>query len=188
MKTKTILRITLLPLIPLSIPLTAMLFNVEGWAWGPGDFVAGWIIMAGACFAYALITGKNVRTAYRFATGLGLFTGFMLVWVNGAVGLIGSEENPANLLYGGVILVGLVGAIVARFQAGGMSRALFATALAQLLVPLVALTFPKHDFAPGFWQVLVLNACFAALFAGSGFLFQHAARQSNNRLGETTMA
>ncbi len=177
MKTKTLRRILLLPLIPLSIPFAAMLLKIKGWAWGPLDFVAMWTLMVGAGFAYASITRNTVPPAYRFATGLALAAAFLLVWINGAVGIIGSEENPANLLYGGVLLTGLIGTVIARFHARGMSRALFATTIAQLLVPAIALLFRKHDFAPGLWQVFALNACFAALFAASALLFLHAARR-----------
>ena len=35
----------------------------------------------------------------------------------------GSEDNPANLQFGGVLLVGLLGAVLARFRAPGMARA-----------------------------------------------------------------
>jgi len=34
----------------------------------------------------------------------------IIVWINGAVGITGSENNPANLLYGGVLVVGIIGA------------------------------------------------------------------------------
>ena len=33
---------------------------------------------------------------------------FLLIWINLAVGIIGSEDNPANLMYGAVLLLGLV--------------------------------------------------------------------------------
>jgi hypothetical protein len=36
-----------------------------------------------------------------------LARGLLLVWVTGAVGIIGSEDNPANSLYIGVLGVGL---------------------------------------------------------------------------------
>ena len=175
MKKKTILRIVLLPLIPLSVPMAAMLFDVDGWSWHAADFMVMWALMTVAGFAYAFITRNTVRMAYRIATALALLTGFMLVWVNGAVGIIGSEENPANLMYGGVLLVGLVGATLARLQAGGMARALFATTLAQLLVPVIAMIIREDDFAPGVFPVFGLNALFALLFAGSALLFRHAA-------------
>ena len=42
-------------------------------------------------------------------------------------------------MYGGVLAVGIVGAIIARFQPDGMARALVATALAQMVVAVIAL-------------------------------------------------
>ncbi|MCI0605272.1 hypothetical protein L0156_19980 [bacterium] len=57
--------------------------------------------------------------------------------MNLAVGLIGNEENLANLMYIGVLAVGLISTAIARLEPGGMARALFAMALAQTLVPLL---------------------------------------------------
>ena len=48
-----------------------------------------------------------------------------------------------NLMYLGVIAVGFVGAFIARFQSRGMALALFATAVAQMLVPVIALMMGK---------------------------------------------
>ena len=79
------------------------------------------------------------NSAYRAAVGVALAAAFILVWVNLAVGIIGSEDNPANVMYGGVLAVGIIGAIIARFQPHGMARALVATALAQALVAVIAL-------------------------------------------------
>jgi hypothetical protein len=103
-----------------------------------------------------------------------LATGLILIWINGAVGLIGSEDNPANLMYGGVLAVGVIGAVIARLKPSGMARALFATALAQFLVPVVAVIIWRSDFSPGVVPVFGLNFVFVLLFAGSALLFQHA--------------
>ena len=62
-----------------------------------------------------------------------------------------------------------VGAIIARFQPHGMARALFATALAQMLVGVIALI-------AGLGLTLILNGLFAALWVGSALLFRRAAR------------
>ena len=102
---------------------------------------------------------------------------FLLVWVNGAVGIIGSENNDANLMYFGVISIGIIGAIIARLQPLGMARALFVTALAQALVPVIALTIwqPTSWGAAGVFGVFVLNAFFVMLLVGSALLFKRAA-------------
>ena len=77
--------------------------------------------------------------AYRSAVGIALAAAFILVWLSLGVGIIGKDGDPANLMYFGVLAVGIVGAIVARLRPQGMSRALFATALAQALVAAIAL-------------------------------------------------
>ena len=119
-------------------------------------------------------TGR-VNTTYRSAVGLALAGAFLLFWVNGAVGIIGDEDNVANLMYGGVLAVGLIGAIIAHFQPDGMTRALFATALAQSLVAVIALVaglgYPVSS--PG--EILMLNGFFVALWVGSAWLFRSAA-------------
>jgi hypothetical protein len=55
------------------------------------------------------------------------------------VGVIGQDGDTPNLMYFGVLAVGIVGAIIAHFQPHGLARTLFATALAQVLVAVIAL-------------------------------------------------
>ena len=113
--------------------------------------------------------------AYRFAFGLALTAAFLIVWLNAAAGLIGIEDDdPANLLYVGVLAIGFIGAIIARFRPRGMARALFATALAQALVGAIALTLPNTASSV---QIVILHGVFVALFAGAGSLFLYAARR-----------
>jgi len=102
--------------------------------------------------------------------------GLLLIWMNLAVGIIGSEDNPANMLYVGVLAVGIIGAGFARLRARGMSYTMFATALAQILVPVIALIIwrPSLEETPGIVGVFILNAFFAALFAVSAMLFHRA--------------
>ena len=77
-----------------------------------------------------------------------------------------------------------IGAMIARFQPQGMARALFATALAQTLVPMIALIVwrPSLDDAPGIVGVFMLNAFFVMLFAVSALFFRRAARERNRCL------
>lgn len=48
----------------------------------------------------------------------------LLIRINLAVGMIGSEDNPFTLKYGEVLIVGMIGTIVVRFRPAGMVRAL----------------------------------------------------------------
>jgi hypothetical protein len=101
-------------------------------------------------------------------------TGIVLLWVNGAVGLIGNEDNPANLMYAGVLAIGLIGAALARLQPLGMAWALSVTAVAQFLVPVIAVIVWRPAFSPGVVQVFGLNFAFVLMFAGSALLFRRA--------------
>jgi hypothetical protein len=122
------------------------------------------------------------EAAYRAAVGLALGSALLLVWVNGAVGIIGSENNEANLMYGGVLVVGAIGAIVARFKPEGMARALFATALAQTLVAVIALVGRLGSPNSGPLEIVTVNGFFVALFVGSAVLFWKAARGQPDRI------
>jgi hypothetical protein len=119
------------------------------------------------------------NTAYRFAAGLALGAAFLIVWLNVAAGLIGIEDDdPANLMYVGVLAIGFIGAIIARLQPHGLARALFATALAQAVVGAIALKYPNTASSV---QILVLHGLFVALFAGAALLFRYAARERFSR-------
>lgn len=103
----------------------------------------------------------------------------LLVWSNLAVGLIGSERNPANLVYVGVIVIGFVGAGLVRRRPEGMARVMVATALAQIAVPLVVLTGGVGVAGPvSMGDVVMLTAFFAALWLLAARLFGTAARWS----------
>ena len=121
---------------------------------------------------------KTGNTAYKAAVGLAIATPLLLVWVIGAVGVLGVDGDPEDLMYIGVLAVGIIGAIIARLQPRGMARALFATALAQALVAVIALILGMHQ-APysSVGEILGLNGFFVALFLGSAWLFSKAARE-----------
>lgn len=176
MNKKHLLPILLIPSCIIMIPAAAMLWKAEGWAWSLADFVVSWVILASAIAAYKLVTSQSNNYAYRVGVGLAVATGVVLIWINGAVGIIGSEDNPANVMYGGVLLIGLIGAVLSRLRASGLAWALLATATAQFLVPIVALIIWRPDFSPGVVQVMGLNFGFVMMFAGSALLFRHAAR------------
>lgn len=129
---------------------------------------------------YELALALRTRSAaYRAAVAVALAAAFLLGWVNGAVGIIGSENQLANQMYAGVVLVGIIGAAIARFRPRGMAITLLATALAQLSVPVIALTIWQSQLSwggAGMFGVFVMNAFFATLFAGSALLFRRAAR------------
>ncbi|SIN91881.1 hypothetical protein [Chitinophaga niabensis] len=168
---KSIIRISgLILLIPLVLTLLAI------WHWKPGSFILAFVLLiGGAGMAYGLVTKKLLSNKpYRFAVGLALAAVLLLVWMNAAVGGI-LGDNPANMMYFGVLLVGCIGAAIAGLKPEGMSRALFATAFAMLIVPAIALIIGTPAFDNGVVAVFGLHAVFALLFAGSAMLFRKAA-------------
>jgi len=183
MPTTNTIRIVLATVLLLLVPLVAMQFTDEV-AWDPSDFAVAGALLLGAGFTYEWLARRRGDAAYRAAIGIALATGLLLVWANLAVGIIGNEDNPANALYLGVLAVGLVGAAIARLEPRGMSRTLFATAVAQTLVPVVAMLIWRPSITPdiGGWGgagvlgVVGLSSLFAVLFVASGWLFRRAAR------------
>ncbi len=178
MQNKAMIRILLTTAFLLLLPLLAMQFTHEV-NWDLADFVVAGALLLGAGFTYELVARKGGNLAYRAAVGLALAAALLLVWLNLAVGIIGDEDNPANLMYIGVLAVGFIGAAIVRLEPRGMARVLFATALAQMLVPVIALTIWKPPVPSGVLGLFGLNALFAMLFVGSGLLFRRAARAQN---------
>jgi hypothetical protein len=137
------------------------------------EFLVLLTIVAGLVFlVFRIRHGSN----YRLAAGIALLPVVLLVWINLAVGIIGEPDNPANLMYFGVPAVGFIGAIIARFKPAGMSRALLAAALAQVLVALVTVVAGLGAPVTPALTYLVLNGILVALWVGSALLFRKAAR------------
>lgn len=157
----------------LMIPFIAMQFNT-GVNWSIFDFLVMGTLISVTGFLYVFISGLSDNWLFRVATGIAILTGFLLIWVNLAVGFIGSENNPVNLLYLGVLAVGLAGTGISKFKSSGMSNALFVTAFAQMIVPVVALLISPATLnePPGVTGIFLLNGFFAGMFALSGFLFR----------------
>jgi len=171
--TKSLLRLAFATACLLLIPLVAMQFSTEV-VWTLSDFVIAGGLLFGAGLSYLLVARLGSSASYRLGVGVAVVAGLLLVWGNLAVGFIGNEDNPANLLYGGVLAVALIGAIGARFRPQGMAYAMFAAALVQVLVPLVAALIWRPEVNLGLLQVLVLNTVFALLWVASGWLLRRA--------------
>lgn len=161
----------------LLIPLTAMQFTDEV-VWTLSDFIFAGTLLFGTALTYKLTTRKSGEIAYRVAVGFALFTGLFLIWANGAVGIIGSENNEINVLYYGVIFIGIVGAFMARSRSQGMALTMFAMAIAQGLIAIIAL-FTDMAEAPGssVFEILGVNGFFIMLFVVAALLFRHAAQE-----------
>jgi hypothetical protein len=119
---------------------------------------------------------RSAGTAYRWAAGVALTAAFALVWLSLGVGIIGADGDPANLMYFGVLAVGVAGALLARLRPRGMAHAMLATALAQASVAAGALVAELGLPYSGPVELVALNGLFAALWAGAAVLFRAAAQ------------
>jgi hypothetical protein len=111
----------------------------------------------------------------RLAAFMAIVGAFFMVWVNLAVGIIGEPDNPANLLFFGVLLVGFLGALLVRFQPKGMVRVMYTMVIIQLVVSGLMLLTPLAEPPPPLMALLVLSGVVCALWLGAGFLFGRAA-------------
>lgn len=146
----------------LLMPLIAMQFTEEVRWTGP-DFVFAGVLIGGVGLAFELAVRGTRNVAYRAAAVVALAAAFLTLWVNGAVGMIGSEDNPYNLLLLGVIALALVGSAAARFRAGGTARAMIVAAVAQAGFGVAGLAV---DMRGG-----ILSTAFAGLWLLSAALF-----------------
>jgi hypothetical protein len=153
----------------LLLPLVAMRFTAEV-NWTASDFVFAGVLFGGVGLAFELTVRHTANIAYRAGAAVALAGALLTIWVNGAVGMIGAEDNPYNLLFGGVLLIALAGAIAAWFAAAGMARAMLAAAAAQVTIGAIGLS---ADTRGG-----VLAMGFGASWLLAAALFGKAAREA----------
>ena len=139
-------------------------------AWDSADFILVGLLLAAGCILWETAVRKSGSVTYAAGVGVAAGAAFLLLLVNGAVGFLGSEANPVNLVFLTVPAVALGGAIVARFRAEGMARALAVTAGAQVAAG--ALGFALFPDLRGF---LIGTALFVPLWLLSAWLFARAA-------------
>jgi hypothetical protein len=167
-------RVALATAILMLLPLAASLL-LEDFNWGVFDFVftAGLLFVAGLSFD--LLTRRSGNMVYRAAFAVAIGTAAFLFFSNLAVGILGSDDEPANVLYVGVIAIAVIGAVLARFRARGMAWAMFATALAQASTIVIALLLGIHQHPES--SVLFIfgvNGFFMTGWIVAGLLFRWA--------------
>jgi hypothetical protein len=131
--------------------------------WGPLDFVLAALLLGGAALLWDQ-TARPGPAPHRAAWGLAILTWLVLAWGSLAVGLLGDEGEPANLLLAAVLAVAALGTAFARLRPGVMARAMAATAAAQLLGGLAAL-------AMGYGAEALAATALTAPWSLSAFLF-----------------
>lgn len=155
--------------------LILLLPLVANASWTPFDFLLMGALVGGAGLVLELAVRVSDNMAYRAGAGVAALAAFLLIWVNGAVGFLGNEDNPANLMFFGVLAIAVLGSVIAGFRSAGMSRAMFATAAAQVLLGVVAQAAGLGSAGTdGLYEVLG-TVLFATLWLISAGLFRKAA-------------
>lgn len=114
-------------------PLVAMQFTTEV-NWDETDFIVAAIIfgIVGGLIEFAVRLSSSWY--FRFGAMFAVLAGFMVVWSNLAVGMIGNEDNPVNLWFGLVLLIAILGSIASRFRASVLPQAMYLAGAVQIAI------------------------------------------------------
>jgi hypothetical protein len=160
----------------LLLPLGAMQLTKEV-DWTGSDFVAMGLMLGSVGLAFEFLLRKSDDLRYRIAVALELAASFFLVWASLAVGIIGTEGNPGNLMFAVVILIVLAGSIGANFHPDGMARAAITAAAAQIAAGSIALITRMGSSDPSWpYDILGTTLFVTGLWLVAARLFARAAR------------
>lgn len=153
----------------LALPAIAMQAGVEGVVWTASDFIFAGVVFAivGGLFELAARASRNI--SYRAAVVIAVASGFLQLWITLAVGIIGTEHNPANWTYIAMVLSALCIAATAVGNTRTLSRGMAVMAGLQLFF------FALHMIDGH--MTAVIDLFFTALWLLSSRLFALAARQ-----------
>jgi hypothetical protein len=144
-----------------------------------------------APFIIIFVVLRSMRpgsASYQWAVGISLAAAFLIIWVALAVGIIGAPGDDPDAMYVVVLVIGGIGALIARFRPEGMARTLFVMAVAMAVVPVIALgTGIQQASATPVGVFLLFHGILVALFVASGYLFRRAAREPSQTLDEAAV-
>lgn len=177
---KSILTVGLIAISLLLVPLVGMQFSDEI-NWTLSDFIFAGVLLFGTGSAFAFVLTNKGSNFYKAGMGIAILASFLVVWSNGAVGIVGHEGESINILYYGVLAIGLIGSFIARFQAKRMVYALYAMVTSIMIITIIALMGymqePPHSST---MQILGVNAFFVTLFLLSAISFRNATKDANS--------
>ena len=155
----------------LILPALAMQVTPEV-NWTAFDFVFAAVLLGSVGVGVELTVRASGDWAYRGAMFIAIALAFMTIWANGAVGIIGSEDNPLNLLYFVPLSIGGLAAAGARFRARAMCWIMAAVAISQFAIAGAAA-------ANGYW-VWMAATVIAGGWSLSSFLFDRSEQTASN--------
>ncbi len=156
-----------------ALPVVAMAVGAEGFLWTTGDFVFAALAIGTAAAVLDLGVRKASALPYAIASAIAVGICFLTLWINAAVGIVGSEDNDANAAFYGVVLfAGIVAAITVTVTRGrpiAMAKAMSACAIAQVSAGVLVAILGY--FTPVFTPLMTM------LWLASAALFRKAGRE-----------
>jgi len=165
---KTMLRVALGALALLMVPLVASQF-FEDWHWGVGGFVRVYVLFFLTGMVMALVARRMGVWSYKAGVGVTLVAGFALGW--STMVQTADSGHPERLWYLSVLVVGLIGACLARLKAPGLAVTLFAMAATLALIAVMLPSGAPPDMAR---RMAIGHGVYVVLFVASGLMFRHA--------------
>jgi hypothetical protein len=158
----------------LLVPLVAMQFTDEVY-WTASDFLFMGVLLGAVGLGFEWIGARSRNLAFRGGAAIALITAFLTVWVNAAVGMIGSEHDDYNVLFAVALLIALGGSVAARLAPRGTMWAMTFAAAAQAGLAVVGWS---SDARGG-----LLALAFALPWLLAALLFARAQRQASVAAG-----
>lgn len=149
----------------LLLPFAAMQLTSQV-DWTAADFVFAAVLIGGVGLLFELTVRMTCNHSYRAGVALALAASFLTIWATGAVGIIGDEGNPLNLMFGGVLAIALLGSALGGFRARAMAWAMLVAAAAQFVASTIGML---TDLLGGIYSTL-----FVALWLASAAMFRRA--------------
>ncbi len=147
--------------------------------WTPADYVFAAVLLGAAGGAIELGSRMSRDVSYRAGTLVAVAAAALLLWVNAAVGIFGSEDNDANVIFGVVLLVAVGGTLLARLRAAGVARAMRAAAVTQLMVGIAGWSAGwTSPGTAGLYEAMISTTVFGAMWLTAAALFDRAAGAS----------
>lgn len=174
---RSILYVGVVTTLLLMVPLVAMQFTDQV-KWTIIDFVLMGVLLFGTGSLFVVVIRHGENIIYRAGMAVAVGATFLMIWVNLAVGLIGSGPHAGNLMYIGVVLILFIGIYLSRFKAHKLELVMFTTALSFILIAIIALLTNMQEY-PGssVIEIIGVNLFFATPYLLAGLLFRFVSIQ-----------
>ena len=121
--------------------------------WTAFDFILRSVLLGSVGLGIEFFVRRSGSTFARLGAAVAVIGAFLTIWVNLAVGMIGAQDNPYNLLFIGLLVAVALGGFAVRLKPSAMVWLLSSAALLHRAIALGGLSAD-----PG-------GAPFAAFFA-----------------------